>query len=423
MDDLSWVGDPALARRLRRCLDDIPAPENRRTVERYLLERRAGGIKDKTLLNEANALRGYCCHLGDVRVEDSTREHVLAYFANATTRRKWVSRDRDGNETTTHKTVKLAGNTLAVRKTIIKAFYRWHRGTDEYPPEVRGIRSGRRDLDKIPVDQLIISDDLDRLLTAHHHARDKAIIAVLYESGLREGEFCSLRIGSVEFDHYGAVILLPVGEGKTGARRIRLVDSADYLQAWVEAHPFKNDRKTPLWLNLSKRSYLQALQGPGLWSFVKRAAKRAGITKNLYPHLFRHSSATEKARLGWREGELRAYFGWSRGSDMPSRYVHLAGLDYEDMMLERLGKKPRDHARTRALAPRVCPDCRTENVSNASFCKQCRRPISPTAETEIRLNQRKQVELEVKRQVARMIAGELKEELARQLREGVEGAT
>lgn len=415
MDDLRWVGDPKLARRLRRCLDDIPHPGNRSIVARYLLERRAGDVKDKTLLNEVNALRGYCCHLGDVSLEDSKREHVLSYFANATTMRKWVSTKRDGTTTTTQKEVKLSPNTLAVRKTIIKAFYKWLRQEDE-PAETKGIKATRRDVDKIPVDQLITRDDLQRLLTAHHHPRDKAIITVLFESGMREGEFCSLHMGSVEFDQFGAVILLPKGEGKTGARRIRLVDSADYLQAWIEAHPFKDEAKAPLWLNLSRRSYLQPLRENGLWSFSKRAAKQAGLKKNIYPHLFRHSSATEKARLGWSEGELRAYYGWSRNSDMPSRYVHLAGLDYEDMMLERLGIKRVDEARTRALAPRVCGTCNTKNPANASFCKQCRRPVSPSAEAEIRLRERKRVELEVRKQVARMLASEMREDLAEELR-------
>jgi integrase/recombinase XerD len=54
-------------------------------------------------------------------------------------------------------------------------------------------------------------------------------------------------------------------------------------------------------------------------------AKIAKLPKELHPHLFRHTAATERARLGWNEAQMRAYFGWSKSTDMPSRYVHLAG--------------------------------------------------------------------------------------------------
>lgn len=59
--------------------------------------------------------------------------------------------------------------------------------------------------------------------------RDRALIFTLYESGLRASELLSLKIKNIQFDRYGAVIILPrrgrKNGLKTGQRRIRLFDS------------------------------------------------------------------------------------------------------------------------------------------------------------------------------------------------------
>lgn len=122
----------------------------------------------------------------------------------------------------------------------------------------------------------------------------------------------------------------------------------------------------------------------GLASFIEEGVRRrAGIKKKLSCHDFRHTAVTEKARQGWTEAEMRAYFGWKRDSPMPSRYTHLSGRDMDDKMLERYGKKERDPASERALKPRECPACGAENAPTNMFCKPCSHPLSPMAEEKI----------------------------------------
>ena len=65
--------------------------------------------------------------------------------------------------------------------------------------------------------------------------RNRALVAVLYESGARLGEFMGLRIGSIEHTPYGWKIHV---DGKTGRRPILLVNSGPYLAAWLSLHPF-----------------------------------------------------------------------------------------------------------------------------------------------------------------------------------------
>jgi len=88
---------------------------------------------------------------------------------------------------------------------------------------------------------------------------------------------------------------------------------------------------------------------------------------------------------------MRASLGWSLSSDKTSRYVHLAGLDYEDMELLRRGKKAEGDKGKPARTPITCKACKAENLPTAALCLACRNPVSPKAEEEIA--RRKETEL------------------------------
>lgn len=415
MSSFSNLSDDDFWRRIDRILATIPNEENRRTVRRYLRDRLANGIRTSTVGSDANALRAFCLHLGTRSLALLTREDVMEYVTHAYSQRKWVNANKRGEETTLTKRVRIGEATLSVRKVVIRSFVRWMRGAeegDEDPSEVRGLKAHHvSDEDAIPTDGLISRDDLVSMIQAHHTPREKAILAVLHESGMRASEFCSLNIRSLTFDEYGAVLTLPKktrGERtkglKTGARRVRLFDSVPYMHGWFEAHPQKGDPEAPLWLSDSRRAGAIRLSSNALWVFTHNAAERAKLQKHVHPHLFRHSAATERARAGWNEAAMRAFFGWSRNSDMPSRYVHLAGLDYEDMELKRRGFKG-DEARGKpALAPIACRACHTPNVPTNTFCEKCRAPLSPKSEDEITKRREEELNEAVAREVRRLLA-------------------
>ena len=95
---------------------------------------------------------------------------------------------------------------------------------------------------------------------------------------------------------------------KTGSRRIRIITSVPVLASWIENHSLRDDPDAPLWINLSTRNRYHILTYEGAKAVLKRTAKRAGLKKRIYPHLFRHSRATRLANA-LTEAQLKKLFG------------------------------------------------------------------------------------------------------------------
>lgn len=392
---VSSLTDDNFPAAMERLLERSPSGENRDRVRAYVAEKRANGIKVGTLGVDLSVLGDFCQGLGGRPLESAAKADVVAFLGRTTKKRLFRSVDRDGNATVTQREARLSPHTMARRRQVIRQFFKWLRGTDDYPPEVRGVKASRPRADAIPTDKVLTHDEVRKLLQAHPDPREKAMLAVLYESGLRSGEFRSLKVSSVEFDQYGAALTLPKNaEGlKTGPRRVRLYqkESAQYLHAWFENHPHKDEPGFPLFYSLSRRKPMARLTGSALWQFARRAGAKAGLGKTIHPHLFRHTAATERARQGWTEYDMRHFFGWTRNSDMASHYVHLAGKDYEERDLERRGLKAKGDATRSALSPRVCRVCASENLSTATYCQACRNPVSPEAERDLERRRRTEI--------------------------------
>lgn len=213
-------------------------------------------------------------------------------------------------------------------KVIVKIFYRWLRKTTDYPEEVRWIKLGVKKHSLLP-EEVLTENEVKSLIEAAGNIRDKALIFVLYESGCRIGEILSLKLRNVQFDDYGAVLIV---SGKTGDRRVRIIASAPKLASWIENHPYKNDPNTMLWISFSTRNRNDPLSYAATKIMLQKIGKKAGIKKRIYPHLFRHSRATFLANY-LTEAQLKQFFGWVQGSDMASTYVRLSGRDVDNALL------------------------------------------------------------------------------------------
>jgi integrase/ribosomal protein L40E len=202
--------------------------------------------------------------------------------------------------------------------------------------------------------------------------RDRAFILVLYESGCRIGEILSLKIRNVQFDDYGAQLIV---NGKTGSRRVRILFSQAELASWMNIHPLRNDLDAPLWITLGTKSRNSFLTHNAAYEILKENAKRAGIKKRIYPHLFRHSRATHLANF-LTEAQMKQYFGWVQNSSMAVTYVHLSGRDVDNALLKIQGIDMPEEKKEPKLKVITCIRCDEKNSPSSKFCVKCGSPLN-----------------------------------------------
>jgi len=250
-------------------------------------------------------------------------------------------------------------------KVILRVFYRWLRNCD-YPEETSWIKLKSTNNRKLP-EELLTVEEVNKLVDAAEHIRDKAFIQTLYESGCRIGELLALQIKHLKIDNFGAVLLV---NGKTGQRRVRVIASAPKLQQWIENHPLKSDPNAPLWVTVGTNSRNKVWNYGTAKEVLKKLVKKAGIKKRVYPHLFRHTRATHLANH-LTEAQMKQYFGWVQGSKMASIYVHLSGRDVDKALLKLNGIKVEEDEKEPEFKPKVCPRCGARNSPDAKFCSKC----------------------------------------------------
>ena len=146
-------------------------------------------------------------------------------------------------------------------------------------------------------------DEVDRLLaqpdvSTPRGLRDKALISVLYATGVRVTELISLKTGNL---HLQEGYITCVGKGD----KERIVpigqEATDWVQRYLtEARPGLAARSSP-WLFVNARG--GALSRVGFWKLLKEHGLKAGITRNISPHVLRHSFATHLLDRG---ADLRA---------------------------------------------------------------------------------------------------------------------
>lgn len=238
-------------------------------------------------------------------------------------------------------------NTLRRYKASIKAFYKWLEKSEDYPEKVRWIKyKVKRTLPKNVPCEL----DIKRLISAADHLRDRALIFTLYESGARISEILGLNIGDFKFDKYGAFFVV---DGKTGQRRIRIIDAVPDLQGWINKHPLKDNNDGPIWCNLNDPK--KPLDYNAARAMLKRTAKRAGLPQKMHAHMLRHARLTQLAKE-FTESELKIMAGWAGDSRMAGIYVHLSGADVERKMLKIRGMlQTEDKMEENILTSKPCP--------------------------------------------------------------------
>lgn len=271
---------------------------------------------------------------------------------------------------------------------VLRMLWKLANGYDleDRPKEIRWlkVKTARKDL-KLPTG--MVTDAEVQAMLKQCSVRYKAIVMLLYESGMRISELCALKKSDVEFVKGGVRLHIPA-ETKTGARNVLVLDSEPYLAAWLAAHP-RREANAPLFAGKMKGD----VNHPMIRKAIRVAARNAGIQRRIYPHLFRHTAAT---RLGafLTEAQMNAYLGWVPGSGMSGRYIHMSGRDVDPGILAMHNRPVEAEKNIDVLEPKICDRCGKTNMHDVKMCGYCGLPFDK--------EKAKKQELEVQEQIKRM---------------------
>ena len=236
------------------------------------------GLAENTLAAYRSDLRGFSSWLAerDCNLLTATRADVLEYLAGLA-----ASPPRS----------------TARRLSSLRRFYLYlmrQARVDEDPcARVEAPRIGRTlptSLSEAEVEALLEAPDL----AVREGLRDRAMLELLYATGLRVSELVNLKLGQI--NHRQGVVRV-IGKG----RKERLVPLGESALDWLERYFRESRPQLPGAGNgdaLFPSPRGGAISRQAFWYAVKRYASVAGISKNISPHSLRHAFATHLLNHG-----------------------------------------------------------------------------------------------------------------------------
>jgi integrase/recombinase XerC len=238
-------------------------------IRHLTYERRLSDLTSKHYRRDLGCLAAYCDKFGIEGWGDLDDDHLRSFSAQT---------HRQG----------LSPRSIQRQLSAARTFFRYlqREGHVRKNPvlDVRAPKSGKRLPGNLDADRMARLLDIpgDGPLVV----RDRAILELLYSSGLRLAELTGLNAGDVDLSDATVAVT-----GKGGKDRIIPVGrfAAQALTAWKkERVTLANADETALFV--SNRG--TRISGRSVQARVDHWAKRQGIDMKVYPHLFRHSFAT-----------------------------------------------------------------------------------------------------------------------------------
>jgi site-specific recombinase XerD len=268
---------------------------NKQIIEEFLKELDRKGLSERSKRKYLITLNHFFRACGKIKLNKLNKRHIDKFFF-------WLKNHKMSDESKDNYWIRF------------RVFVRWLKPKIDLSCYKMNVKKRV----KLP-EEILNIEEIKRIIEACSSVRDRAMLSLLYDAGLRPSELVGLTFLDVIFDDDGLVLNV---NGKTGQRRIRVITTLssdkflkDYLKTVKpEGRIFK--------INIERLNQL-----------IKELAKRVGIKKKVTTYSFRHSRATHLAKY-LTEAQMKVYFGWSMDSDMVATYVHLSGRDLDEKVFE-----------------------------------------------------------------------------------------
>lgn len=194
------------------------------------------------------------------------------------------------------KTIKnLESTTISHKISSLKSFFKYYQKREKIKVNPLANIKSPKIAKKLPTYLTLeeVSKLLDVEIKSPYDARNKAILELLYSSGIRISELCSMQTSN--YNSYECIIRL-IGKGS----KERIIPLGDYaisvLEDYINNYRPKINKKNINSIFINNRG--DAISRQFIFKVIKKECLKKGIRKNVSPHTLRHTFATHLLQNG-----------------------------------------------------------------------------------------------------------------------------
>lgn len=212
---------------------------------------------------------------------------------------------------------KLSAATVSRNIASIKAYYHYLQDKGMIQKDISDVLKAPKIERKLP--DILSAEEVVKLLeqpknNSEKEIRDKAMLELLYATGIRVTELISLKVSDVNLS-VGFILcrdahkerIIPIGKEAKKALK-------EYMEL-ARSKMLEDKNSDVLFVNCSGKS----MSRQGFWKIVKFYAKRAGITSDITPHTLRHSFAAHLVENG---ADLKSVQEMLGHSDISTTHIY-----------------------------------------------------------------------------------------------------
>jgi integrase/recombinase XerD len=312
----------AVDRRVDNCTKRLEkssiSSHNVKLLKRFYKEEMGGDKEKITLQGNLECFSILSEHI-DFRLDEASQDELLDLVTKINT-----ANIHPGEETSPW--------TLLDYKRALKNFYKWLEDSED-PEQISFMSVYIPDSKKprVDPDELLSVRDAEDMINSAFNARDKALMALLWDTGARISELLNINIRDITFKD--ELMGVNIRHGKNGGRKLYVVESKPLVENWLREHPTRRSGD-PLFTILQSSNSTDGIRRQSYASAssqLNACAERVGLDERIRwnPHGWRRARATDMARRGMNQPNMNAFFGWVPGSDVPKYYIRLAQRDVE----------------------------------------------------------------------------------------------
>ena len=273
----------------------VQSPDYRRCPEDYLLKLELRRYANSTVKSYILAFETFINHFKERELMEINEADIRSYLQKMVQAKKSDS------------SINLAIN-------AIKFYYELVLGM---PNRFYSIE---RPIKKKSLPQVISKEEVALLLKNTENQKHKCIIMILYSAGLRRGELINLKIKDI--DNYRMLIRVNQAKGRKDRVTLLAIKALEELRIYFKIY------RPQVWLF---EGPLGAQYSPSsVQKILQMAKEKAGILRNITPHMLRHSFATHLLESGVDLRRIQVLLGHS-SSKTTEIYTHVANNSFKSI--------------------------------------------------------------------------------------------